>query len=84
MKLYKHNKQELKYEVDLDEIIERFCYSSFANDKRRELKVRLALFIASTEGYESTVAKHSELVQLVKRYAVINYKFCQRHPVGKN
>ena len=75
MKLLKNNRIDQQFEVDQDEIIERFCNSSYAKDKRRELKVRLALFIASSEGYDSSVAKNKEFNQLVKRYNVVYHKY---------
>ncbi|HAV56585.1 MAG TPA: hypothetical protein DCX45_03485 [Acinetobacter junii] len=75
MKLYKNNIRENLFEVDDDEIIENFCRSRYAMDARRELKVRLVLFIASSDGYQSTVSNKKEFNALVKRYNVVNYKF---------
>lgn len=75
LKLLKNNRLDQQFDVDIDEIIERFCRSSYAKDKRRELKVRVALFIASSEGYDSCIAKSKEFNQLIKRYKLINHKF---------
>lgn len=70
MKLYKHNRADAQLMVDYDEVIEKFYKSSYSSDARRELKVRLALFIASSEGFESAVASKKEFNELIKRYNV--------------
>lgn len=75
MKLFKNNRAECGFDVEDDAVIEKFCLSSFIKDKRRELKVRMVLFIASDEGYQSTVASKREFNRLIKRYNLINYKF---------
>ena len=78
MQLLKHNKRELQYQVDDDEVIEKYCRSSYANDKKRKLPVKIMLFIASEEGYESTVKFAKELNKLVKRYELVYHKFVKR------
>lgn len=57
--------------VSEDEILNKFLASNYRNDRRRELNVRIALFVASSDGFESSITCMKDLNKLVKRYKEI-------------
>jgi len=73
MKLYINNERRKIIRISENEVLRKFKYSDYAERRDMALSVRLALFIASPSGFNSTF-EGEEFKEVLEDYTINKHK----------